>query len=78
MDAIPVLSAVAGLNVGFAAMADAALKAVVSFKNFDLQTGLSLEKLRAWQHLAQVNDVSPEALGRHDQGTGKAHRPRSD
>lgn len=62
MDAIPVLSAVAGLNVGFAAMADAALKAVVSFKNFDLQTGLSLEKLRAWQHLAQVNDVSPEAL----------------
>ena len=62
MDAIPVLSAVAGMNVGFAALADAALKAVVSFKNFDLQTGLSLEKLRAWQHLAQVNDVSPEAL----------------
>ena len=62
MDAIPVLSAVAGMNVGFAALADAALKAVVGFKNFDLQTGLSLEKLRAWQHLAQVNDVSPEAL----------------
>ena len=61
-NAIPVLGAIAGMNVGFFALVHSSLQAAIGFKNFTLQTGLSLDKLRTWQHLAEVNDVSQENL----------------
>ena len=62
VSAVTVLGAVAALNAGLAALVQTTLRTAVGFKDFELQTGLSVDRLRAWQHLAEVNDVSAQSL----------------
>ena len=61
-DAAVVLGSLAAVTASMAALVHETMRATVEFKAFDLQTGLSADNLRAWQHFGAANDVGGEEI----------------
>lgn len=53
---------VTALTTAFLVMIDTSTRAAMALRNFALSTGLSTDELQLWQHAAQVNGISADAL----------------